>query len=86
MKISTGYALLAVVAAALTGCALPVTKPHATADAVLAAQYRAKSDHGAMGGAEASIITDAYHRTISVAPPVGSAGMTAGATHPGEGG
>lgn len=53
----------------LAGCAAPPAGRYATADTVLAAQYDAGGAHGAMRGAEADAILDAYARRIA-APPM----------------
>jgi hypothetical protein len=52
---------------ALAGCAQGV-HPAATADDVLAAQYRTRTPHGAMAGAEAGIIADSYRKNIAAGP------------------
>jgi hypothetical protein len=50
----------------LTGC--DHYQPVTTSDQVLAAQYRARTPHGAMTGIEAGIIADDYRKNIAAKP------------------
>lgn len=60
----------------LAGCAESVP-PAATADQVLAAQYRARGPRGVTTGAEAGIIAQAYRKNIA-APAAPMPDMTSG--------
>jgi hypothetical protein len=55
----------------LMGCTYTRGEPSATADSVLAAQYRATGAHGPLTGTEAQQITDSYQQQIGAAsaPP-----------------
>jgi hypothetical protein len=46
----------------LIGCAAAPAAPAATADSVLAAQYRASGTHGALTGEEADRVMQAYEQ------------------------
>jgi hypothetical protein len=54
-----------VVLLGLTGCADDAVKPLATSDQVIAEQYRARGDQGAISGPEISAIADAYRQQIA---------------------
>jgi hypothetical protein len=55
----------------LAGCAAMPTTPAATADSVLAAQYRASGSHGAMTGEEAARVMQRYEQAApwGASPP-----------------
>ena len=63
MSLASGFFLLL-----LTGCTSEPVHPSPTADQVMAEQYRARTEHGAISGTEASAIADAYHQTIGKSP------------------
>ncbi|HEY4266492.1 MAG TPA: hypothetical protein VGM72_14340 [Micropepsaceae bacterium] len=48
----------------LSGCAGTPVHPSPTADQVMAKQYSARGEHGAIGGPEATAITNAYQNAI----------------------
>jgi hypothetical protein len=53
----------------LGGCAGNAVKPSPTSDQVIAAQLRARGDHGEMSGTEAAAIADAYRQQIGKSAP-----------------
>jgi hypothetical protein len=67
--------LLGAALPALAACAaLGPVQPSPTTDQVLAAQYRARAEQGAMSGAESQAVMEAYRRDI--AKPTASSGNT----------
>lgn len=52
----------------LAGCAEEPAHPAATADQVMAAQYRAKGIQGPISGAEADVIDHAYLQQLTAKP------------------
>lgn len=74
--------------ALLTGCTTSPAAPAATADSVLAAQYRASGAHGALTGEEADRIMQTYERTggpAAALPPSGAdTGMAGDPGHTGN--
>ncbi len=60
--------LCCLMSAGLGGCAAGSVQSSPTADQVMAAQYRAQSERGAISGPEASAIAEAYRQAIAKAP------------------
>ena len=56
-----------VICLALAGCA-DGYRPAATSDDALAAQYKSRTPHGVMTGAEGQAIADAYRKSIAAQP------------------
>ena len=67
-----GLILLALLVPALAGCIRDRIAPSPTADQVLAAQYRAQGERGAMSGAESQAVMDAYRHGIARSVGAGS--------------
>jgi len=66
--------LCCLMSAGLGGCTAAPVQPSPTADQVMAAQYRAQGERGAISGPEASAIAQAYHQAIAKAPQTVSSG------------
>jgi hypothetical protein len=77
-----GVILCGLMSAGLGGCAADPVQPSPTADQVMAAQYRAQGERGAISGPEASAIAGAYHQAIAKAPQSASSGETRNDTTP----